>query len=126
MRDNLVRRHARDKRGRELATCRHTKPASLLRGPPCDGGAQERLSGINQTSFRERRAVAPNPMTKVDFVDGVGRSAEFVGDLGHCHLTYTKSTPLIDAGGQGPYRPVYSRRNGVLQRRHDLEESHRL
>jgi hypothetical protein len=65
-------------------------------------------------------------MTKVGLVDDVGRGAEFIGDLGQCHLTDTKATQLIDAGGQGPYRPVYSRRNGMAQRRNDLEESHRI
>jgi hypothetical protein len=52
-------------------------------------------------------------MTKVDLVDGVGRSAEFVGDFGQRHFTDTKPTQLIDVSGQRPYRPVYSGRRGA-------------
>ena len=125
MHDDLVRIHARDECGRELATRAHAKTCSLLRDPPCDGCGQERLSCINQASLRERRAVAPNPMTKVVLVDDVGRGAEFIGDFGQRHLTDTKPTQLIDVSGQRPYRPVYSGRGGVPQRRQDLEESHR-
>ena len=98
---------------------------SLLRDPPCDCGGQERLSRINQASLRERRAVAPNPMTKVGLIDDVGRGAEFIGDLGQRHLTDTEPTQLIDVSGQWPYRPVYSGCGGVPQRRQDLKESHR-
>jgi len=71
---------------------------------------QERLACINQASLRERRAVAPNPMTKVGLVDDVGRGAEFIGDFGQRYLTDTKATQLIDVSGQWPYRPVYSGR----------------
>ena len=63
-------------------------------------------------------------MTKVGLVDDVGRGAEFIGDFGQRHLTDTKPTQLIDVGGQWPYRPVYSGRGGVPQRRQDLEKSH--
>ena len=65
-------------------------------------------------------------MTKVGLVDDVGRGAEFIGDFGQRHLTDTKPTQLIDVSGQWPYRPVYSGRGGVPQRRQDLEESHQL
>jgi hypothetical protein len=63
-------------------------------------------------------------MTKVGLVDNVGRGAEFIGDCGQRHLTDTKPTQLIDLSGQWPYRPVYSGRGGVPQRRQDLGESH--
>jgi hypothetical protein len=64
-------------------------------------------------------------MTKIGLVDDVGRCAEFIGDFGQRHLTDTKPTQLIEVSGQWPYRPVYSGRGGVPQRRQDLEESHR-
>jgi hypothetical protein len=63
-------------------------------------------------------------VTKVGFVDHVGRGAEFIGDFGQRQLTDTKSTQLIDVRGQRPYWPIYSRRGGVLQRRQDLVEGH--
>ena len=124
MHHDLVRVHARDERGRELATRAHAKTSSLLRDPLCDGGGQERLAGIDQANLRERRAVAPNPMTKVGLVDDVGRGAEFIGDFGQRHLADAKSPQLIDVRGQRPYRPVYPGRGGVPQRRQDLEEGH--
>jgi hypothetical protein len=65
-------------------------------------------------------------MTKVVLIDDVGRGAEFIGDLGQRHLTDTEPTQLIDVTGQRPYRPVYSGRGGMPQRRQDLEESHRI
>ena len=52
-------------------------------------------------------------MTKVGFVDDVGRGAEFIGDFGQRHPADTESTELIDVGGQWPYRPVYSGRGAL-------------
>ena len=106
MHDDLVRIHARDKRGREFAVRAHANTCSLLRGPPCDGGGQQRLSCVGQASLRERRAVASNPMTKVVLVDDIGRGAEFIGDFGQRHPADTKPAKLIDVSVQWPYRPV--------------------
>src|SRR3954464_4801098 len=123
MHDDLVRFHARDERSRKFPTGAHAKTCSLFRRPPCDRSGQQRPSRVDQASVLECRAEAPNPMTKVGLVDDVDRGAEFIGNLGQCPLTYTKATQLIEAGGQGPYRPGYSRRDGMAQRRHDLEAS---
>ena len=61
-------------------------------------------------------------MTKVGLVDDVGRGAEFIGDFGQRHPTDTEPAQLIDVSGQWPYRPVYSGRGGVPQRRQITEE----
>jgi hypothetical protein len=61
-------------------------------------------------------------VAKVGLIDDVGRGAELIGDVGQRDLTDTKPTQLIDVTGQWPYRPVYSGRGGVPQRRHDSKK----
>jgi len=82
MHHDLARVHARDERGRELATRTHAKTSALLGDPLCDNSGQERLGAIDQANVREHRTVAPNPMAKVGLVDDVGRGPEFIGNLG--------------------------------------------
>ena len=50
MQHDVVRVHARDERGRELATRAQAKASSVLRDPLGDRGGRERLAGIDQAN----------------------------------------------------------------------------
>jgi len=54
------------------------------------------------------------------------RALHKIGPFLQRHPTDTEPTQLVDVSGQRPYRPVYSGRGGMPQRRQDLEESHRI
>ena len=54
---------------RELAAGAHVEPEPLLLDPACDGGAQERLAGVEDLAAAERVAVGPAPVAQVRLVE---------------------------------------------------------